>query len=154
MFSGLGKCGNVLKSVSIMMEYTNERDFKYVMQDTSHVFMGGRMTYEDMMTWEDVPFKIKAIINKHFAEKGESGLVETIGILSEEDFRYQILKQLKIKMKAGIYKNQKNLFGKETKRYVSRTYHLDEYIQLVKTEKEVITEEVIFSKLAMMAFSL
>ena len=124
------------------------------MQDTSHVFMGGRMTYEDMMTWEDVPFKIKAIINKHFAEKGESGLVETIGILSEEDFRYQILKQLKIKMKAGIYKNQKNLFVKETKRYVSKTYHLDEYIQLVKTDKEVITEEVIFSKLAMMAFSL
>ena len=86
-----------------MMEYTNERDFKYVMQDTSHVFMGGRMTYEDMMTWEDVPFKIKAIINKHFAEKGESGLVETIGILSEEDFRYQILKQLKI-----IVMNTKN----------------------------------------------
>lgn len=136
------------------MEYTNERDFKYVMQDTSHVFMGGRMTYEDMMTWEEVPFKIKAIVNKYFIGKDDQNLAETIRILEQEDFRYQILKQLKIKIKAGTFQTKKNLFGKETQKYVSKLYHLDEYMQIAKEETMLVTEEFVFSKLAMMAFSL
>lgn len=137
-----------------MMEYTNERDFKYVMQDTSHVFMGGRMTYEDMMTWEDVPFKIKAIMNKYFAGKEEDSLAQTIGVLMQEDFRYQILKQLKIKVKAGTYQIKPKWRGREERKYVSKVYHLDEYMQLAQAETELVTEEFIFSKLALMAFSL
>ena len=90
------------------MEYTNERDFKYVIQDTSQVFIGGRMSYEDMMTWEEIPFKIKAIMNKYFINQEENGLAEVMPKLEKEDFRYQILKQLKIKIKAGIYENKKN----------------------------------------------
>ncbi|MBQ7833800.1 MAG: hypothetical protein IJ336_09555 [Lachnospiraceae bacterium] len=136
------------------MEYTNERDFKYVIQDTSQVFIGGRMSYEDMMTWEEIPFKIKAIMNKYFINQEESGLAEVMPKLEKEDFRYQILKQLKIKIKAGTYMNKKNLFGKEAKKYVSKVYHLDEYIQLAQTEDTLVTEEFIFSKLALMAFSL
>ncbi|MBQ3516443.1 MAG: hypothetical protein IJA29_04385 [Lachnospiraceae bacterium] len=135
------------------MEYQNERDFKYVMQDTSRVFMGGRMTYEDMMTWEDVPFKIKAIVNKHFAGKEEM-LSATIAALEQNDFRYQILKQLKIKIKAGTYQKKKTLFGKEESKYVSKLYSLDEYMEVCKQENTLITEEFIFSKLALMAFSL
>ncbi len=136
------------------MEYTNDRDFKYVMQDTSHVFMGGRMTYEDMMTWGDVPFKIKAIVNKYFKDKNESSLAETIASLQQDDFRYQILKQLKIKIKAGTYQSKKSLFGKATLKYVSTVYSLDEYMELCNAEKTLVTEEFIISKLAMMAFSL
>ena len=136
------------------MEYTNERDFKYVMQDTSHVFMGGRMTYEDMMTWEDVPFKLKAIVNKYFTGTEEQSLAETMRALTQEDFRYQILKQLKIKIKAGTYQNKKSFFGKEENKYISKTYQLDDYMELIQAEKDAVTEEFIFSKLAMMAFSL
>lgn len=136
------------------MEYTNERDFKYVMQDTSHVFMGGRMTYEDMMTWDDMPFKLKAIMNKNFISKEEVGLTETLAGLKQEDFRYQILKQLKIKIKAGTYQMKKSFLGKEEKKYISKVYSLDEYMQLVQEEKSLVTEEFIFSKLALMAFSL
>ncbi len=136
------------------MEYANERDFKYVMQDTSHVFMGGRMTYEDMMTWEDTPFKIKAIVNKYFMGKEESSLAETILVLNQDDFRYQILKQLKIKIKAGNYQIKKSLFGKEEEKYVSKLYTLDEFMELAQGENRLVTEEFIFSKLALMAFSL
>lgn len=136
------------------MEYINERDFKYMMQDTSHIYLGGRMTYEDMMEWEDVPFKIKAIINKYFVGEEDTGLAETLKSLEEDDFRYQILKQLKIKIKAGTYQMKKNWRGKDEKKYVSKVYHLDEYIQLSGTENPLITEEFIFSKLALMAFSL
>lgn len=135
------------------MEYQNERDFKYVMQDTSHVFMGGRMTYEDMMTWEDVPFKIKAIVNKYFTER-EDSLAQTLALLEQNDFRYQILKQLKIKIKAGTYQTKKNMFGKATSKYISKLYSLDEYMGLCSEGSTLITEEFIFSKLALMAFSL
>ncbi|MBQ7766128.1 MAG: hypothetical protein IJ397_04735 [Lachnospiraceae bacterium] len=136
------------------MEYQNERDFKYVMQDTSHVFMGGRMTYDDMMTWEDTPFKIKAIVSKYFLGKEEDGLAVTLAVLQQNDFRYQILKQLKVKIKAGTYQTKKNLFGKEESKYVSRLYSLDEYMEVCSREKALITEEFVFSKLALLAFSL
>ena len=136
------------------MEYANERDFKYVMQDTSHVFIGGRMSYEDMITWEAVPFKIKAIVNKYFMGKEENSLAETIFALEQDDFRYQILKQLKIKIKAGTYQMKKRLFGKEEEKYVSKLYTLDEFMELAQAEKRLVTEEFIFSKLALMAFSL
>lgn len=136
------------------MEYANERDFKYVMQDTSHVFIGGRMSYEDMITWEEVPFKIKAIVNKYFMGKEENSLAETIFALEQDDFRYQILKQLKIKIKAGTYQMKKRLFGKEEEKYVSKLYTLDEFMELAQAEKRLVTEEFIFSKLALMAFSL
>ena len=136
------------------MEYANERDFKYVMQDTSHVFMGGRMSYEDMITWEEVPFKIKAIVNKYFMGKEESSLAETILALEQDDFRYQILKQLKIKIKAGTYQMKKRLSGKEEEKYVSKLYTLDEFMQMAQGDKRLVTEEFIFSKLALMAFSL
>ncbi len=136
------------------MEYTNEKDFKYMMQDTSHIYLGGRMTYEDMMEWEDVPFKIKAIINKYFVGKEETGLAPTLRGLEVNDFRYQILKQLKIKIKAGTYEIKKNWRGQEEKKYFSKVYRLDEYMQLAKTENSLVTEEFIFSKLALMAFSL
>ena len=136
------------------MEYTNERDFKYVMQDTSHVFIGGRMSYEDMMTWEEMPFKIKAIITKYFMGKEENSLAETLTVLEQEDFRYQILKQLKVKIKAAKYQTKKNLFGKEQSKFVSKVYALDEYLALISVEDTLVTEEFIVSKLAMMAFSL
>ena len=136
------------------MEYANERDFKYVMQDTSHVFMGDRMSYEDMITWEEVPFKIKAIVNKYFMGKEESSLAETIFALEQDDFRYQILKQLKIKIKAGNYQMKRSLFGKEEEKYVSKLYALDEFMQLAQRDNRLVTEEFIFSKLALMAFSL
>ena len=129
-------------------------DYKYVMQDTSHVFMGGRMSYEDMITWEEVPFKIKAIVNKYFIGKEESGLAETIVALEQDDFRYQILKQLKIKIKAGTYQMKKSLFGKEEEKYVSKLYTLDEFMELTQSDNRLVTEEFIFSKLALMAFSL
>lgn len=135
------------------MEFTNERDFKYVMQDVGQVFLGGRMTYDDMIGWEEVPFKLKAIVNKYFMGKEEKSLAETLQVIETQDFRYQILKQLKIKVKAGFYQEKTNRRGEVTKKYISKVYHLDEVICLMK-EQEVLTEEFIISKLALLAFSL
>ena len=102
----------------------------------------------------EVPFKIKAIVNKYFIGKEESSLAETIVALEQDDFRYQILKQLKIKIKAGNYQIKKSLFGKEEEKYVSKLYTLDEFMELAQGENRLVTEEFIFSKLALMAFSL
>ena len=49
---------------------------------------------------------------------------------------------------------KKSLFGKEEEKYISKLYTLDEFMQLAQAEKRLVTEEFIFSKLALMAFSL
>ncbi len=136
------------------MEYNNERDFKYTIQDTSRIYLGARMTFEDMMTWEDVPFKWKTILNHYFTNKGQDSLTETLKSLTKEDFRYQVLEQLKFKIKAGTYEEKKNLFGKVSTQYTSKMYSLGEYLTFIGEKEQVITEEFIISKLALMAFSI
>ena len=137
------------------MEYSNDRDFKYVLQDASHVYLGGRMTFKEMMDWEDVPFKLKAIVNKYFLEQevDADSLAGAFKVMDKKTFTYQICKQLRIKIKAGFYTVKVNRKGEEEKIYKSKTYSLDEYLALLSEGAEPITEEVSLSKLALLAFS-
>ena len=137
------------------MEYSNDRDFKYVLQDASHVYLGGRMTFQEMMDWEDVPFKLKAIVNKYFLEQevDADSLAGAFNVMDKKTFTYQICKQLRIKIKAGFYTVKVNRKGEEEKIYKSKTYSLDEYLALLSEGAEPITEEISLSKLALLAFS-
>ncbi len=138
------------------MEFANDKDFKYVIQDTSHLYLGARMSFQEMLAWEDVPFKMKSIIHKHFLEEGkeETGFADALAGLTEKSFTYQVCKQLRLKVKAGIYQTKINRKGEEKRKYVSKMYSLDEYLKLIEGTQEVVTEEISVSKLALLAFSL
>ena len=43
----------------------NNDDFKYVIQDTGHVYLGKELTYQEILDKEDAPFKFKAIISAY-----------------------------------------------------------------------------------------
>lgn len=133
-----------------------DRDFKYVMQDTSHYYLGGRMSFQEMIEWEDVPFKIKGIINRSILPKTDSDktFAEYFADVETKSFDYQMIKQLHIKVKAGFYKEKINRKGEVNRKYVSKVYSFDDYRQLTEKQKGVITEEIIFSKLALLAFSM
>ena len=49
----------------------DNNDFKYMMQDTSHIFFGKELTYAEMMDRDDVPFKFQAIIGSYFSKDTE-----------------------------------------------------------------------------------
>ena len=65
-----------------------------------------------------------------------------------------MIKQLRIKVKAGYYKEKTNRKGEVNRKYVSKIYSFDDYRQLSEKQNGVITEEIIFSKLALLAFSM
>lgn len=131
------------------MELIN-REFKAVVQDTTHVYLGAKMTVSDMMQFDDVPFKIKAIFNKYYSDEDQINrpVSELLGEVSKDSFTYQALKQLRLKFKAGEYVEKRN-----KRVYKSRTLSLDEFLELHASGKEYVDEEIIFNKLALLAFS-
>ena len=137
------------------MEFSNDKDFKYVLQDASHLYLGARMSFQEMLDWEDVPFKMKSIIHKYFVEEGndEAGFALALSNLEHKSFTYQVCKQLRLKVKAGTYHSKVNRKGEESKKYISKVYSLDDYLALIQENQEVVTEEISVSKLALLAFS-
>ena len=137
------------------MVYNNDKDFKYVIQDASHLYLGARMSFREMLDWEDVPFKLKSIIHKYLVENGDDsiGFPQALQELSKDSFTYQVCKQLRMKVKVGIYLTKVNRKGIEERKYKSKIYSLDEYLQLIREKDELVTEEISVSKLALLAFS-
>ena len=145
---------------------TIDRSFKYTMQDTTRIYVGGRMTYQEMIEWDDVPFKIKAIVNKEFvpdAGTTEITFAEHFKRLETDSFLFQVLKTLKTKIKVDIPTLKK---GKNSQSviYKSKVCTIEEYLSLIKdpkytltledgTENAPVTEEISFSKLAVMIYS-
>ena len=163
------------------MKDTIDRSFKYAMQDTNRIYIGGRMTYEEMISWEEVPFKIKKIVNKDFlpdAASPEWTFAEHFKHISDKSFLYQILNTLKTKVKVD-YPVTKIKAGKEQTSFKSRVCTIEEYLNFIhsldssmssggETEiiipkgmedldrerlSEVVTEEISFSKLAVLFYA-
>lgn len=89
-----------------------ENDFKYVIQDFSNTQLGARFTYEEMLMNDRVPFKYQSIISLYIL-KNTSPDVELgnhILSLNEDDYSFQVYRQLKVKVtfcqpkKAGGFK--------------------------------------------------
>ena len=131
------------------MEQIN-REFKAVVQDMTHVYIGAQMSVSELISYEDIPFKVKAVFNKYFgkAEDKERKIGDLVGSVKKDDFTYQVIKQLKIKFKVGTY-TVKN--GSET--YRSKTLTFDEFLDLHSSDEKYFDEELVFNKLALLAFS-
>lgn len=147
------------------MTNTVDRSFKYTMTDTTKIYIGGRMTYQELIEWDDVPFKIKAIVNKEFvpdAGTTEITFEEHLRKLKKESYAYQVFKTLKAKFKVDIPVVKKK-GGSESIVYQSKVMPLEEYLNFIQksaqeAEEEneltkAVTEEISFSKLAVMVFS-
>jgi hypothetical protein len=144
-----------------------DRSFKYAMMDTNRVYIGGRMTYSEMITWEEVPFKIKAIVNNHLlkdAGNPDLTMAEHFKNLPDDSFVLQILKTLKTRIKVDIPQAKGKNPTKDNVTYKSSLLKIEEYLRFVRnhegyltlpdgTEVEPVTEEISFSKLAVLVFS-
>ena len=131
------------------MEQIN-REFKAVVQDMTHIYIGAQMTVSEILSFEDVPFKVKAIFNKYFGDEQKKGekICDLLGKISRDDFVYQVIKQLKLKFKVGIYTEKNGITL-----YKSKTLTPDEYIDLHSSDEKYFDEEIVFNKLALLAFS-
>lgn len=132
-------------------------DYQYIMQDISHVYLGAKYTYEELIEDERIPFKIKSLVNRYIKPElaGEDLSLEShFYYMTGQGFAYQTFLQLKTRVKISILEEKKGLRKKGRREYVTRTLALKDFVKIPPEEKEekgVLIQEIAFSKLALAA---
>lgn len=134
-------------------------DFKYIMQDTGHIFFGKELTYAEMMDRDDVPFKFQAIIGSYFSKDTEltNRMLDHLMQMTKEEFSYRIYDQLKLQVRFFYKEEKMGLSGHKKEKWVHKTCKLQEFLQNYKgmVEKgQVNIEDISISKLGLMAISI
>lgn len=133
-------------------------DFKYYMQDTSLVYLGAKFSYAEILEHEMVNFKYKSIV-EHYILKDtdpDTTLESQLYYMTPEQFSYKTYTQLKAKVKVSMLVQKRGLFGKTKTQYENKVLKLDELVRInlaQKKQRGMVIQELILSKLALMAFS-
>ena len=139
------------------MEY-QDNDYKYYMQDIGSLYFGARYSYEELMAHEMVSFKFKSIIEHYIAKDTQldTTLESQFYYMTDDLFSYRTYMQLKAKVKISLLVEKKPLFGAKKTVYQTQVLSLDEFVRMNLAQKKkygVIIQEIIISKLALMAFN-
>ncbi len=137
----------------------DNNDFKYMMQDTGHIFFGKELTYAEMMDRDDVPFKFQAIIGSYFSKDTELSdrILDHLMKITKDEFSYRIYDQLKLQVRFFYKEEKMGLFGHKKVSWVHKTCKMQEFLQNYKemVEKgEATIEDISISKLGLMTISI
>ena len=139
------------------MEYQN-RDFKYFMQDTGSLYLGAKYTYQEILEDEMVTFKFKSIV-EHYIMKDtdpETTLESQLYYMTPEQVSYKTYTQLKARVKVSLLVEKRGLLGRGGVKYENKVMKLDEFTGMNLAQKKksgIVVQELILSKLSLMAFS-
>lgn len=135
-----------------------ENDFKYVMQDLSHIYIGARTSYEEIGEQYDTPSRLKSAIYRVVID--EVPLTTTVGehllTLAPKTKTYLMYKQLSAKVKIAFMEQKVDKKGIKREEYVSRVYAFEELAKdnfLRDYEGEFLIQEVSFNKRRLMSLA-
>lgn len=128
-----------------------DNDYKHIVQDMTNVYLGGKLSYAEIMDRDETPFKFKTILSRYILkEVADSTTLENhIFYMTKEDESYMIYKQLKAKFRL-------NVFDEKKKHYVSKEYKLDDIVGNVELHEKMNTifvEELHLTKLNLLSVS-
>ncbi|MCR4618123.1 MAG: hypothetical protein K5669_08065 [Lachnospiraceae bacterium] len=137
------------------MKKTLYEDYKYSMQDTSCLYVGAKYTIDEIAENEDILFKFRKVCAESLkiGSDGEDTLETILYYLEPGDFRVQVLKQMRSKVRVGVIKEKKSLFGKKKKEYVTEFMSIPDLVSMSKEEKEsvgLVIQELRVNKLALL----
>ena len=129
---------------------TAYEDYKYVMADTSCLYLGAKYSWEDIIRNEEIPFKVRTIVQRYILPEtmAENTLESEIYYVKNDGILYKTLRQLKVKVKY-LQKGKKSRFEQT---YMS----LEDFARIPASEKEkrqIMIQEISISKLALMMFA-
>ena len=137
---------------------TENRDYKYFMQDTGSIYLGAKLSYAEILQDEMVNFKYKSIV-EHYIFKDtdpETTLESHLYYMTKEQFSYRTYEQLKAKVKVNILEEKKTFFGRKKTGYTTKLIPLAAFADMNLAQKKaqgVVIQELALSKLALMSFS-
>ena len=137
------------------MQKSVYEDFKYCIQDTSCLYVGSKYTLDEIAVNEDILFKFRRVCAESLKKgsDGEDTLETVLYYLEREDFRVQVLKQMRAKVRVSMIKVKKNLFGKERKEYETSYISIPQLVSMSVAEKEavgMVIQELRVNKLALL----
>jgi len=132
-------------------------DYKYVMQDTSCLYLGAKYNYGELMEHEMVPFKFVTLLERYIIpDMGvETTLESHFYYMQQGDFAYKTFLQLKTKVKVSRLMFRKNLFGKKEQVYKTEIISLKDFAAMSPEQKEkegIFIQEIVVSKLGLFSF--
>lgn len=135
-----------------------ENDFKYVIQDFSHVYIGARLTFEELGEQYDTPSRLKETIYRSIMGEVEltDRICEHMLELDKKSRTYLMYSQLKAQIKVCFFKKQLDKNGVEQEAYESKNYTIDELMadSFLKEHKEAyVIQEFSFSKRKLMSLA-
>lgn len=139
------------------MERQND-DFKYYMQDAGNVYLGAKFTYAEILEHEMVAFKYKCIVEHYFLKDTdpETTLESQLYYMTPDQLSYKTYMQLKAKVKVSVLTTKKKLFGGTRTVYENKMMKLEDLTGMNLAKKKqcgMVIQELMLSKLALMAFS-
>ena len=139
------------------MDYQNN-DFKYFIQDTGSIYLGAKFSYAEIMEQEAVSFKYKSIV-EHYILKDtdpETTLESQLYYMTPDQFSYKTYMQLKARVKVSMLVSKKRFFGEAKTAYENKVIKLEELTNMNLAKKKqcgMVIQELVLSKLALMAFN-
>lgn len=140
------------------MQRTQYEDYKYVIQDITHVYVGAKYTYGQLQNSDEAPFKLRAILSQYMMKEvnPDMTIAQHVFQIKETDLSYLVYKQMKTRFKVFEWSKAE---GRKAKKagYVGKVYDMDGMLALhggQKQENPPVLEEISFKKIAMMSVSL
>jgi len=144
----------------MLLQTQNYEDYKYVMVDTGNIYLGAKYSYEELLANEDVPFKIRTIVERYILPQTdrETTLESDFYYLTPDSLSYRTYRQLKVKVRCSRIVEKRKLFsgGKKGKRYVTELIGLEEFTAMSPAQKQaqgIVVQEIVVNKLAMVVFT-
>lgn len=144
----------------MLLQKQSYEDYKYVMVDTGNVYLGAKYAYGELLQNEDVPFKIRAIVERYIlpGSDPETTLESEFYYMTRDSFVYRTFRQLKVKLKCNRIVEKTGIFsrGKKRKQYVTESIDLERFVSMSPAQKQaqgIVVQEVAVNKLAMMLFT-
>lgn len=137
---------------------TENRDYKYFMQDTGSVYLGAKLSYAEILQDEMANFKFKSIV-EHYIFKDtepETTLESHFYYMTKEQFSYRTYEQLRAKVKVNLLEEKKTFFGGNKIVYTTKLMPLAALTDMnlaQKKAKGMVIQELALSKLALMTFN-
>ncbi len=128
------------------------KDYKYVMHDLTNLYIGAKYSYDELMTLDEIPFKLKTLISRFILKEvaGDTRIEDHIFYMKETDMSYQIYKEMKVKFHLYVWKDEKD--GAKRNGYKRETYTMEEILnsEELKNKKDItIVEEMHITKLGL-----
>ncbi len=131
------------------------RDYKYVIQDFSKVYIGGKCNIADVLEADDTPEKIRMAMMR-ILDKEQDEKQEFDQILKQGDSKNLVYKFfLQGNVKLNVLQEEEGKKGKSV-RFVQKTYELEEFVRDIQTcedSDKIIISEIVIKKLNLLKIS-